>query len=81
MIVKYTDSGWEVITQRAHGLLAAEIAAQWKHNIRTERWTETLLAIAEHDDAQVELQRTNLLTPQGGPVDFKMNAFEERHCA
>ncbi|MBE9586658.1 DUF3891 family protein [Mucilaginibacter sp. JRF] len=80
MIVNYTETGWEVITQRAHGLLAAEIAAQWKHSIRTERWTETLLAIAEHDDAQVELERDNLLTQQGGPLDFKMKAFEKRHC-
>jgi hypothetical protein len=81
MIVNYTAFGWEVITQRAHGLLAAQIAAQWKQSIRTERWTETLLAIAEHDDAQVELERDNLLTPQGGPLDFKMKAFEQRHCS
>lgn len=39
-----------------------------------------LLAIAEHDDAQVELERDKLLTPQGGPVDFKMKRFEQRHC-
>jgi hypothetical protein len=80
MIVNYTDSGWEVITQRAHGLLAAQIAAQWVHSIRTARWTETLLAIAEHDDAQVELEGNNLLTPQWGPVNFKMKTFEHRHC-
>jgi len=81
MIVNYTAFGWEVITQRAHGLLAAQVAAQWKHSIRTERWIETLLAIAEHDDAQVELERGNLLTAQGGPVDFKMKAFEQHHCS
>jgi hypothetical protein len=80
MIVNYTKSGWEVIAQRAHGLLAAQIAMQWKHNERTERWPELLLAIAEHDDAQVELERDNLLTPQGGPVDFKMKVFEQRHA-
>ncbi|QEC74745.1 DUF3891 family protein [Mucilaginibacter ginsenosidivorax] len=80
MIVNYTESGWEVITQRAHGLLAAQIAQQWKHYIRSNRWTELLLAIAEHDDAQVELERDNLLTPQGGPIDFKMKVFEQRHC-
>src|SRR6195952_3857122 len=79
MIANYTEQGWEIITQRAHGLLAAQIAAQWQHTIRTERWTETLLAIAEHDDAQVELERDNLLTPQGGPVNFKMKNFEKRH--
>lgn len=80
MIVNYTAGGWEVITQRAHGLLSALIAAQWAHSIRTERWIETLLAIAEHDDAQVELERDDLLTPQGGPIDFKMKVFEQRHC-
>jgi hypothetical protein len=80
MIVNYTIAGWEIITQRAHGLLAAQIAAQWKYNIRTERWIETLLAIAEHDDAQVELERDNLLTPQGGPINFKMKEFEQRYC-
>lgn len=80
MIVNYTEEGWEVITQRAHGLLAAQIAMQWKFTIRTERWPELLLAIAEHDDAQVELERDNLLTPQGGPVNFAMKKFEQRHC-
>ncbi|WP_428330080.1 DUF3891 family protein [Mucilaginibacter sp.] len=80
MIVNYTEEGWEVIAQRAHGLLAAQIAMQWQHSVRTERWIETLLAIAEHDDAQIELERDNLLTPQGGPVNFKMKVFEERHC-
>jgi hypothetical protein len=80
MIVNYTEEGWEIITQRAHGLLAAKIAMQWQHSVRTERWMETLIAIAEHDDAQVELERDNLLTPQGGPVNFKMNVFEEHHC-
>ncbi|UOE47925.1 DUF3891 family protein [Mucilaginibacter sp. SMC90] len=80
MIVNYTECGWEIITQRAHGMLAAQIAAQWEHGIRTERWTETLLAVAEHDDAQVEPEGNNLLTPQGGPVNFKMKAFEQRHC-
>lgn len=80
MIVNYTEGGWEIVTQRAHGLLAAEIAQQWKYSARTKRWTELLMAIAEHDDAQIELERDNLLTPQGGPVDFKMKVFERRHC-
>ncbi|TSJ36357.1 DUF3891 family protein [Mucilaginibacter corticis] len=80
MIVSYTENGWEVITQRAHGLLAAQFAQQWKSSFRHKRWTELLVAIADHDDAQVELERDNLLTPLGGPVDFKMKTFEERHC-
>jgi hypothetical protein len=80
MIVNYTSSGWEIITQRAHGLLAAQIAMQWRKNDRPERWTETLIAIAEHDDAQIEMEANDLLTPQGGPMNFAMKKFDEEHC-
>lgn len=80
MIVNYTEGGWEIITQRAHGLLAAQIAQQWKYSARTKRWTELIMAISEHDDAQIELERDNLLPPQGGPMDFKMKVFERRYC-
>lgn len=80
MIVNYTEQGWEIITQRAHGLLAAQLAMHWKANKRPRRWTETVLAIAEHDDAQIELEADDLLTPQGGPVNFAMKLFEPEHC-
>ncbi|MFD0764051.1 DUF3891 family protein [Mucilaginibacter lutimaris] len=80
MIVNYTEQGWEIITQRAHGLLAAQIAMQWRKKDRPERWTETLIAIADHDDAQIELEADDLLTAQGGPVDFSMKKFEPEHC-
>ena len=80
MIVNYVQDGWEIITQRAHGLLAAQIAMQWRKMDRPERWTETVLAIAEHDDAQIELEADNLLTPQGGPVNFAMKKFDADHC-
>jgi hypothetical protein len=80
MIVNYTEQGWEIITQRAHGVLAAQIAMQWRVKDRPERWTETLIAIADHDDAQTELEADDLLTPQGGPVDFSMKKFEAEHC-
>jgi len=80
MIVNYTEQGWEIITQRAHGLLAAQVAMQWRKKDRPERWTETLIAIADHDDAQTELEADDLLTPQGGPVDFKMKKFEPEYC-
>jgi hypothetical protein len=80
MIVNYTASGWEIITQRAHGLLSAKIAQAWTRDIRTGRWTETLLAIAEHDDGQVELEQDDLLTEQGGPINFKMKDYDPAHC-
>src|SRR3954469_25116193 len=80
MIVNYTQSGWEVITQRAHGLVAAQVAMHWKMKERPERWLETLMAIAEHDDAEVELDGENLLTEAGGPLNFSMKGFDGQHC-
>ncbi len=80
MIVNYTETGWEIILQRAHGSLAAQIAAHWKKQERPQRWTETLLAIGEHDDAQTELEQEDLITESGGPVNFKMKTFELAHC-
>lgn len=80
MIVNYTNQGWEIITQRAHGLLAAQLAMHWVVKERPLRWTETILAIAEHDDARTELESDHLLTPQGGPLNFDMQAFDPEHC-
>jgi hypothetical protein len=34
MIVNYKETGWEVITQRSHGILAAQIALQWQQKQR-----------------------------------------------
>ena len=80
MIVNYTEAGWELITQRAHGILAAQLAQHWKKKGRPQRWTETLLAIAEHDDAMIELDGEHLLTEAGGPLNFTMKHFELEHC-
>lgn len=80
MIVTYKEDGWQVVTQRAHGILAAQLGAQWRKRNRPARWTETLLAIAEHDDAEVELDGENLLTPTGGPLNFDMKVFDLAHC-
>lgn len=80
MIVNYTAEGWQVITQRAHGIVAAQLAAQWKLSERPARWTETILAIAEHDDAEVELDGESLLASTGGPLNFDMKVFDAGHC-
>ena len=80
MIVNYKEAGWEVVTQRSHGLLAAQFAVQWKWKTPPARWTELLLAIAEHDDAENELDGENLLTATGGPLNFDMKNFELQHC-
>ncbi|MEO5967534.1 MAG: DUF3891 family protein [Ferruginibacter sp.] len=80
MIANYTETGWQVVTQRAHGILAAQFAFHWKKSDRPDRWVETILAIAEHDDAEVELGGENLLTATGGPLNFDMKEFDLEHC-
>lgn len=80
MIVTYKEAGWQVVTQRSHGILAAQLGAQWRTQDRPARWIDTLLAIAEHDDAEVELDGENLLTPTGGPLNFDMKVFDLAHC-
>jgi hypothetical protein len=80
MIVNYTEQGWEIITQRAHGLLAGQLMLHWAVKQRPKRWMETLLAVAEHDDGHIELEADDLLTPQGGPLHFAMHAFDPEHC-
>lgn len=82
MIVNYTEHGWEVITQRAHGLLAVQIAMHWCIKDRPAQWAETLLAIADHDDAQIELEEEEqlLLTEAGGPMNFNMRLYNADHC-
>ncbi len=75
MIVNYCESGWQVITQRSHGLLAAQICAHWTKDNQPKRWIETLIACAEHDDSYNEFERTDLLTGNGGPKNFKMTSF------
>lgn len=80
MIVRYITEGWEIITQRSHGLLAAQICAQWKKENQPKRWVDTLIATAEHDDVYNEFENDGLLGEHGGPVDFKMNSFREDYC-
>jgi len=80
MIVNYTESGWEIITQRSHGLLAAQICAHWKKNDQPERWVETLIATAEHDDVYNEFENEDLLNENGGPVNFKNTSFKKEYA-
>src|SRR5690606_41216959 len=76
MIVNYTEAGWLIITQRSHGLLAAQICAQWDKRKQPNRWVETLIATAEHDDAHHEMEQENLLEETGGPKNFTAIPFE-----
>jgi hypothetical protein len=80
MIVVYKETGWKITTQRSHGILAAQIGMHWKNFPLPERWLETLMAIGEHDDAENELDGENLLTENGGPLNYSMKTFDLAHC-
>ena len=73
MIVNPTQNGWEVIYQPAHALLATKIAAQWRIDQRPERWIETLVALAQHDDEAGDWTGSAHLTEAGAPRDFGLN--------
>lgn len=72
MIVNQTETGWEIIYQRAHALLAGQIAAHWQVSQRPTRWFETLAAITQHDDSGREWEDEDQLTPAGAPMDFRL---------
>lgn len=74
MIVTYTKTGWAIIAQRCHGLLAAEICARWKLQDQPKRWVETLIACAGHDDIYIEFEAGPLLSDKGGPLNFNMGS-------
>ncbi|WP_424584279.1 DUF3891 family protein, partial [Tunicatimonas sp.] len=39
MIVNQAETGWDIIFQRAHAILAAQIAMHWKIDTRPQPWT------------------------------------------
>ncbi|MFD2287012.1 DUF3891 family protein [Pedobacter petrophilus] len=76
MIVCYNEKGWQVTTQRSHGLLAGQICARWKLDNQPEQWVETLIATTEHDDVFNEFERNPLIDDKGAPINFKMTGFD-----
>lgn len=72
MIVNQTETGWEIIYQRAHALLAGQIASHWQVKERPSRWFETLAAITQHDDYGREWEHEDQLTPAGAPKHFRL---------
>jgi hypothetical protein len=75
MIVKPHPKGWEIIYQRSHGLLAAQIGYYFEKKQRPARWFETLVAITEHDDAQEDFTGKNYITEAGSPMGFQMKEY------
>lgn len=71
MIVSLAQDGWDVIYHRAHALLAAQLAGQWRRTDAPIRLFETIAAISHHDDLEKEW-KGNHLTESGAPLDFTL---------
>ncbi|GAB3560984.1 hypothetical protein GCM10027578_00700 [Spirosoma luteolum] len=80
MIVSQTDTGWQLITQQAHGLLAFQLAMHWHPDHRPDFWPETLVALTEHDDGQEAWQGRNHLTKAGTPLHFQITEYSVEQC-
>lgn len=70
MICNRVEQGWEVVYQRAHAMLAAELIAPWRTDEQPERWTELLTATAQHDNGWQEWEPGKRLTRHGTPLNF-----------
>jgi hypothetical protein len=70
MIVNSLKEGWEIIYQRSHANLAAILIAAWQRKDQVPRWTELIVATAQHDDQEMFWKETNHLTDIGAPLDF-----------
>ncbi|GAB3808962.1 hypothetical protein GCM10028819_49120 [Spirosoma humi] len=80
MIVTQTDTGWQVINQQAHGLLAVQLALHWRTDSRPVNWIETLIALTEHDDGQDAWEGRNHLTTAGAPLHFQLLQYSIAQC-
>lgn len=76
MIVTSVESGWEVVFQRSHGLLAGQIAERFRSEFKPELWVETLDAILSHDDHKQAFDGRHYVTDLGAPKDFTLVAFD-----
>jgi hypothetical protein len=76
LIVNAVSEGWEVITQRAHALLAAQLIAPWRIDERPSRWIEILAALVQHDDAESYWEQTDHLSDLGTPLNFDQMGIE-----
>lgn len=80
MIVTQTDTGWQIINQQAHGLLAVQLALHWRSDSRPVNWIETLIALTEHDDGQDAWEGRNHLTTAGAPLHFQLLQYSVAQC-
>ncbi|MCY7352580.1 MAG: DUF3891 family protein [Cytophagaceae bacterium] len=79
MIAKTHQRGWEIIYQKAHGLLAMEFGLHWETAQRPPRFAETLAAILEHDDGLNDTE-VHALTDVGAPLHFELLEYTIEQC-
>ncbi len=70
MIVRSSSEGIHIIYQAAHGLLAGKIGQELQIRLRPTLWFETLVAIVEHDDQQLNFKEKRYVSEVGLPMDF-----------
>lgn len=78
MIVNPIPTGWQIIYQQAHALLAAQLAWHWPPFLAADRWVGLLAATAQHDDEQDAWHGRgghHGLTPAGAPANFTQVPF------
>jgi len=84
MIVHPSPTGWQIIYQQAHALLAMQLAWAWPPFLAPDRWVGLLAAVAQHDDEQAPWHGRgghHGLTPAGAPANFTQVAFSIEQAA
>ncbi len=76
MIVNSLKDGWEIIYQRAHANLAAMILSGWNKSDDIYRRTETMIAVAQHDDQEMFWDDSVHLSKKGAPLDFLQGTLD-----
>jgi hypothetical protein len=78
MIVNSTPTGWQIIYQQAHALLASQLMWHWPTLGPADRFVGLLAAVTQHDDEQDAWNGRgghNGLTPAGAPANFTQKEF------
>lgn len=78
MIVRNVESGWEIVFQSAHALLAGRLATQLRQLLKIHYWSETMAAIVDHDDHKEAFGKNVYLTELGAPKDFTQFRYTAR---
>jgi hypothetical protein len=76
MIANSLKEGWEIIYQRSHANLAAMLVAAWRDDDHVPRWTELIIATAQHDDQEMFWSNSNHLTDIGAPMNFTQSELD-----